>query len=149
MKVKDVMTKEVITISPAAPLRVVNQIMQKYNQSYIIVVNEKDEVEGIITYSDLFRLILPPYEEVMKKDCIWLFPEKMEERVKELINKQVSEVMKRKIISVNADQLVIKAGAEMAANDIKQMPVLENNKLIGVISYHDILWEFLMVNKPE
>jgi CBS domain-containing protein len=105
-------------------------------------------VEGIITYTDLFRLILPSYEEVMKKDCIWIFPEKMEERVKDLINKPVSEVMKRKIISVDANELVIKAGAEMTANGIKQMPVIENNKLIGLISFHDILWEFLIVNRP-
>lgn len=71
----------------------------------------------------------------------------MEERVKDLINRPVSEVMRRKIISVDADELVIKAGAEMIANGIKQMPVIENNKLIGVISFHDILWEFMIVNR--
>lgn len=47
MKVKDVMNKEVKTISPDTPLRMVNQIMQK------------NEVEGIITYTDLVRLIIP------------------------------------------------------------------------------------------
>jgi len=147
MKVKDVMNKEVKIILPSTPLQIVNQTFQKYNLSYLFVVNEKKEVEGIITYSDLFRLVLPSYQEVMQEGLIWLSPEVIEERARELMDKPVSEFMKRKIISADSNELVFKAGAEMIANNIKQMPVIENNKLVGVISFHDILWELLMVNR--
>jgi CBS domain-containing protein len=148
MKVKDVMTKEVKTISPDTPLRMVNQLLQKYNLSYLIIVDEKNEIEGIITYTDLFRLLLPSYEEVMTKDCVWLFPERMEERVKDLVDKPVSEVMTRKVLTVSSDELVITTGAKMIAHKIKQMPVVGNNTLVGVLTFHDILWEFLIVNRP-
>ena len=147
MKVKEVMNKEVKTILPNTPLLMVNQTFQKYNLSYLFVVNEKNEVEGIITYSDLFRLVLPSYQKVMQEGLIWLSPEVIEERARELMDKPVSEFMKRKIISADSNELVFKAGAEMIANNIKQMPVIENNKLVGVISFHDILWELLMVNR--
>ena len=148
MKVKEVMNKEVKTILPNTPLQMVNQTFQKYNLSYLFVVNEKKEVEGIITYSDLFRLVLPSYQKVMQEGLIWLSPEVIEERARELMDKPVSEFMKRKIISADSNELVFKAGAEMIANNIKQMPVIENNKLVGVISFHDILWELSMVNRP-
>lgn len=147
MKVREVMNKEVKTILPNTPLNIVNQLMQKYNLNYLIVVNEKKEVEGIITYSDLFRLVLPSYQKVMQEGLIWLSPEVIEERAHELMDKPVSEFMKRKIITVDLNELVFKAGAEMIANSIKQIPVIENNKLVGVISLHDILWELLMVNR--
>ena len=148
MKVKEVMNKEVKTILPNTPLRMINQLMQKYSLSHLLIVNEKKEVEGIITYSDLFRLVLPSYQKVMQEGLIWLSPEVIEERSRELMDKPVSEFMKRKIISVDSGELVFKAGAEMIANNIKQMPVIENNKLVGVISFHDILWELLMANRP-
>lgn len=147
MKVREVMNKEVKTILPNTPLNIVNQLMQKYNLNYLIVVNEKKEVEGIITYSDLFRLVLPSYQKIMQEGLIWLSPEVIEERAHELMDKPVSEFMKRKIITVDSNELVFKAGAEMIANSIKQIPVIENNKLVGVISLHDILWELLMVNR--
>ena len=147
MKVKDVMNKEVKTILCDTPLHIVNQTFQKYNLSYLFVVNEKKEVEGIITYTDLFRLVLPSYQKVMEEGLLWLSPEVIESQAHDLLNKSVKEFMKKKIISVNPDEMVFKAGAEMIANSIKQMPVVENNKLVGVISFHDILWELLMINK--
>ena len=147
MKVKEVMNKEVKTILRDTPLRIVNQTFQKYNLSYLFVVNEKKEVEGIITYTDLFRLVLPSYQKVMEEGLLWLSPEVIESQAHDLLNKSVKEFMKKNIISVNPDEMVFKAGAEMIANSIKQMPVIENNKLVGVISFHDILWELLMINK--
>lgn len=146
MKVKEIMDKEVHTILPDTTMKIVNRTMQKYNLSYLFVVNEKKEAQGVITYTDLFRLILPTYQKVMEEGLLWLSPEFIESRAHDLMNKSVKEFMKKKIISVHPDEMVFKAGAEMIANNIKQIPVLENNKLIGVISFHDILWELLMIN---
>ena len=146
MKVKQLMTRPVETISPETPLRRVNQLMQRYRLNDLVVVDEKDEVKGIITFSDLYRLILPAYDEVMKDDSIWLLPETLENKVTGLIDKPVKEVMTKKVITVSEDDLAIKAGSVMTAHKIKELPVVKNNKLVGVISYKDILWGFLMKN---
>ena len=146
MKVKQLMTRPVETISPETPLRKVNQLMQRYRLNDLVVVNENNEVEGIITFSDLYRLILPEYDEVMKDDSIWLLPETLENKVAGLIDKPVKEVMSKNVITVSEDDLAIKAGSVMTAHKIKQLPVVKNNKLVGVISYRDILWGFLMKN---
>lgn len=147
MKVKEIMNKEVHTIFPDTTMKMVNRTMQKYNLGYLFIVNEKKEVEGVITYTDLFRLVLPSYQKVMEEGLLWLSPEVIENQAHELMNKPVKEFMKKKIISVHPNEMVFKAGAEMIANRIKQIPVIENNKLVGVISFHDILWELLMINK--
>lgn len=146
MKVKELMTKPFETISSNTPLRKVNQLMQRYRLNDLIVVNENNEIEGIITYSDLYRLILPKYDEIMQDESLWLLPETIEERIKNFIDKPVKDVMIKDIITISQDDFVIKAGSIMTAHKIKQLPVVENNKLIGVISYKDILWGFLMKN---
>jgi len=147
MKVSEIMNKEVHTIFSNTTMRVVNRTMQKYSLGYLFVVNEKKEVEGVITYTDLFRLVLPSYQKVMEEGLLWLSPEVIENQAHDLMNKSVKEFMKKKVISIHPDEMVFKAGAEMIANSIKQIPVVENNKLVGVISFHDILWELLMINK--
>ena len=146
MKVKDLMTKPAHTILEDTPLRMVNQLMQRYHLNDLIIVNENYEVKGIITYSDLYRLILPTYVEVMEDESIWLLPETVEEKIKNLIDKPVKSVMTKKTFTVSPSELVVKAGAMMSAKKIKQVPVVKDNKLVGILSYRDILWGFLIKN---
>jgi len=53
MKVEELMTKPVETITPDTPLRKVNQLMQRYRLTDLVVTNKNNEVVGIITFSDL------------------------------------------------------------------------------------------------
>jgi acetoin utilization protein AcuB len=147
MKVSEIMNKEVHTIPPDTTMKMVNRTMQKYSLSYLFIVNEKMEIEGVITYTDLFRLVLPSYQKVMEEGLLWLSSEVIESQAHNLMNKPVKDFMKNKVITIHPNEMVFKAGAEMIANSIKQIPVVENNKLVGVISFHDILWELLMINK--
>jgi len=146
LKVKELMTKPAHTITEDTPLRMVNQLMQRYHLNDLVVVNENYEVKGIITYSDLYRLILPTYVEVMEDETIWLLPETVEEKIANLIDKPVKSVMTKDVFTVSPSELIVKAGAMMSAKKIKQVPVVKNNKLIGILSYRDILWGFLIKN---
>jgi len=55
MKVSEIMNTQVHNILPDTRMKMVNRIMQKYNLSYLFVVNEKKEIQGVILtpiYSD-------------------------------------------------------------------------------------------------
>jgi acetoin utilization protein AcuB len=147
MKVSEIMNTEVHTILPDTKMKMVNRIMQKYNLSYLFVVNEKKEIQGVITYADLFRLVLPSYQKVMEEGLLWLAPEVIESQAQNLMDKPVKEFMEKDVLTIHPNEMVFKAGAEMIAHSVKQLPVVENNKLVGVISFHDILWELLMINR--
>lgn len=147
MKVSEIMNPEVHTILPDTSMKIVNRTMQKYGLGYLFIVNEKKEVEGVITYTDLFRLVLPSYQKVMEEGLLWLSPEVIESQAQNLMDKPVKEFMEKNVFKIHPNEMVFKAGAEMIANSIKQIPVVENNKLVGVISFHDILWELLMINR--
>jgi len=147
MKVSEIMNTQVHTILPDTKMKIVNRTMQKYNLSYLFVVNEKKELLGVITYSDLFRLVLPSYQKVMEEGLLWLSPEIIESQAQNLMDRPVKEFMEKNVLKTYPDEMVFKAGAEMIAHSVKQLPVVENNKLVGVISFHDILWELLMINR--
>ena len=55
MKAKDVMTRNVITIAPHAPILAALQLMQQHNISGLPVVDEKGNLAGIVTEGDFLR----------------------------------------------------------------------------------------------
>jgi len=56
-KVKDVMTKKVITALPDEPVEIAARKMEKYNISALPVVDAKMRVLGLVTSEDLSRLL--------------------------------------------------------------------------------------------
>jgi len=144
MKVKDLMTENPATVNVSATIRKVNALMHKKNLRNLIVVSDDNKVVGIITYSDLFRQVLPNYKELFEHEEYLVNPEGMEDRIEEVVNKKVSEVMTREPEIINSEAYAVEAGAKMIANKIKQFPVVDNGKLVGVISHYDITWGLLM-----
>ncbi len=143
MKVAELMRTNVLTVAPDTPLRKVNEMLHHFLSDYVIVTEGK-KVLGIVTYSDLFKQLLPSYAEVMEDETYWLNPESMESRAGALVQKSVKEVMTQKLISTWPEMPAVEAGAMMVAEKVKQLPVLENGELVGVISFRDITWGFLL-----
>jgi acetoin utilization protein AcuB len=64
----------------------------------------------------------------------------MEDRFTDIARVPVDEIMTRKVITVSPDLEVLKAGATMTTNRVKQLPVVRNDKVVGIISHTDIGW---------
>ncbi len=52
--------------------------------------------------------------------------------------------MTRNVVTVSPDLEVLKAGATMTARGVKQLPVVLNHKVMGIISHRDIGWGLMM-----
>ncbi len=145
MKASDVMSTAVVTVQSNASLREVNQLMHKYHLDYLLVVSGDGKLEGILTYSDLFREILPDYSEVMIDESYWLNPDSIEEKISLLVNKPVSEVMTADVRTAGPDTPLIKVGTMMKTHNIQQIPIVkESGQLAGVVTMSDITWGFMM-----
>jgi CBS domain-containing protein len=68
----------------------------------------------------------------------------MEDRFRDFTDVPVDEIMTRNPITVSPDDEAIHAGATMTARRVKQLPVVRNHKVIGIISHTDIGWGLMM-----
>lgn len=144
MIVSELMNKNYFSVSPDTPICKVQQLLVRYQLNGLVVTENKDELIGIVTYSDICLKLLPDYDELMQDHSFFLNPEKMEDRLVNIMNLPVKQIMTTKIVTTSPDNNAIKAGALMNAKRIKLLPVVENDKLVGIISRTDIAWGLIM-----
>jgi CBS domain-containing protein len=144
VKVSEVMNPRVVKVDVKTSLREILQLMLRTHLNNIVMVNNKDELLGIVTYGDLSRRLLPTQQELAEHEEYLTDPGLMEDRMVDIVNVPVEEAMARKVITVSPDFNAIQAGAIMTAHHVKQLPVVEKAKVIGIISYTDIGWGLMM-----
>ena len=140
MKVLELMNPRVVSVGPKTPLREVLRLMLRYHLNDILVVDSEQRLAGIVTYSDLSRKLLPTQKELMEHEEYLTTPQSMEDRFRDITCVPVDKIMTRNVITVSPDLEALKAGATMTARRVKQLPVVQDRKVIGIISYTDIGW---------
>lgn len=114
-RIADIMSFPVISVSPDNSMRKVQSIMAKEKIRGVMVM-EGDEVQGIIVLWDLKKV---------KKERQWDSP--------------VKAFMARNIITIGPGESPAAAGRIMIENDVGYLPVVQKNKVIGVVTRTDIL----------
>lgn len=116
-KVKDVMTKNVITVEPEDRALDAAVKMKEKGVGAVIVVSRGSAV-GILTERDLVRKII-----AAKKD-----PK----------STKVVNVMSKPLVTTTPNATVKEAAKKMIINDIRRLPVVTNGKLAGIITAADL-----------
>ena len=116
--VRDFMSTNVKTIRTDATVKEAVSKMNKFRIGSIIVMEGKRPV-GIITERDILERIVEP--------CI------------EPTAIRAKEIMSSPIISTSPDVNIEDAARLMAAKKIKKLAVIENGKLIGIVTSMDLM----------
>lgn len=142
MKVKEIMTKDVITVSPDTPVKDIAEIMLKNGIGGIPVV-EGDRVVGIVTEEDLImknvKLHFPTYIQLLDAVIYLESLKRYEEDLRRAIGATARDVMSREVITVSPEDSVEDAATLMVEKGISRLPVVENERLVGIITKRDIL----------
>ncbi|MDI6891131.1 MAG: CBS domain-containing protein [Thermodesulfovibrionales bacterium] len=138
MKIGEIMTREVHTIGPDNTLKECADVLKK-NRVNGLVVMEGDKVVGVITKADIFKAILPRYPDIIEEERYMSDLEYIEERVHKLFEMKVRDIMGAPPITVNSDMPVVKAGSTMILRRVKQVPVVDKEKLVGIVTLTDII----------
>ncbi len=120
MRVSEIMSREIVTITPDKRVGQALQLMQKHQIRHLPVL-EKGRMVGWITSRDLREVLLASMLEKIT----------------------VADVMIKAPISVTADMGVEEAARLIKEHKIGGMPVLEGDKLVGVITMLDLIGAFL------
>ena len=117
MNVKEVMTKDLITLEPDASILDAAQLMKKFNVGTILIT-QNDKLTGILTDRDIvLRLIA---ENI---DCQ---------------NAKLKDFMSQSPVSVSSNEDIQFVADMMAEHQIKRLPIIENNKLVGIVTLGDL-----------
>jgi CBS domain-containing protein len=111
MFAKNIMTRKVITIAPAALVKELAKVLNRNRISGVPVVDKKGKILGVVSEADI----------IGKR------------------GKQVKSIMTSKVISVSEETPVAEIAALMTSNKIKRVPVLREGKLVGIVSQGDIV----------
>jgi len=132
------MKKDVVVIKKGTSYQGVAEILLKNKISGAPVVDEEGKIVGVVSEKDLFRAVYPSYKEFYESPESHLDFEKLEEEAKKAGDKKVEEFMSPRLITANPDTPVLKIGALMVATGIHRVPVIENGKVVGMVSRRDI-----------
>lgn len=149
MKVRDIMVKNVISLKPADTVKDAFEKFHEHNISGCPVVNDKGEVLGMFTETDLlkslnkyqreFRMIYPPYIPIGISFVETKKQKKVISTLQEVGNTEIEKVMKTSIITVSAEESIEHALQLMVENSINRLPVVKSNKLVGIITRGDVI----------
>lgn len=142
MELKDIMTRDVITVSPNMTLRAAVQLLFKLKISGLPVVNEKSEVIGMITEKEIIAMSLPNYIEQVGDFAYMLDSEPFRNKFGDIDKILVKDVMRKDVVTVSIDTPVAEVARSMLSQKARRMPVLDKNKkMAGMIARADIVRE--------
>ena len=142
LKVKDIMSTDVKTIGPDSSVEEAAEILSNNNISGLPVV-EGENLLGIVSESDLIvkdkKLHFPDYINVIGGIIYLESYKKFKEEFKKFVAVKVEDLMTKKVVTVGPEDSVEDAATIMSDEDINRLPVVEGNKLVGIITRGDIV----------
>lgn len=117
MKVKDIMTKDVAFINPDSKVVEAAQMMQKHNVGSIPVCDQSGVI-GIITDRDI----------IVRNIAHGKSPQ----------DTPVRDVMTGQVVTASPDMEVDEVSGMMASKQIRRVPVVDNNMIVGMVALGDI-----------
>ncbi|MGI6703288.1 MAG: CBS domain-containing protein [Clostridia bacterium] len=117
MKLADIMTRDVRTIDASSSVEDAARMMKELNVGSL-PVSENGNITGIITDRDV----------VLRNVADGKAPS----------DTRVDEVMSKTVVTATPDMDVHRAADLMAKNQIRRLPVVENNRMVGIVSIGDL-----------
>ena len=144
-RVKDVMTRDPISIDPEAPLGTVIALMREKGIRHLPVVDDAGRLVGIITDRDLRNAAIAP---ALAEHLSLGAQRRLRGAKQALEDLKVKDAMTWGVVTTHPEATITRAAAVMFERRIGSLPVVEAEKLVGILTERDLL-KALMKISPE
>jgi predicted transcriptional regulator len=130
MLVRDAMTRNVVTVSPEATLKAAAGLLAEHAITSMPVVDDTGRLIGVVSEADVVReslvvdhganLLVEPVSQAAATSC-------------------VAEVMTALPVTVHPDSDLAEAAQLMTESTVKSLPVVEDSRLVGIVSRTDVV----------
>lgn len=132
VKVKEVMSKDLITVRPDAILKDVKSILDAENIHHIPVTTDQGDFLGIISKSDL--LLLLDWGTKLN------LPASLRKNTFLLTSNLAKDIMETNVLRIGPDDTIQKCVQIFRENYFHALPVVnESNKLVGIVTTYDLM----------
>lgn len=125
MKISSLIKQNFYTINVNDTIDKALDLMDKLCINGMPVVNDEDALVGMVVKADIYRFMIHPGHYV---SC------------------PVEWVMSKSVILAQSDEEIVTVAKRLRQNNILTMPVVENERIIGIINIEDLLDYFLNID---
>lgn len=117
MKVKEIMSKQIVNIAPEESAAVAARLLSRHNIGALPVCTKEGVLRGLVTDRDIVLRCVAADEDPT--------------------GVKVSEIMTRRVLSVDCEASLKTATDLMAREQIRRLPVEQKGKVVGMLSLAD------------
>lgn len=122
MKISEIMQKNIIRLSPEDNIKKALEVMEVNKINGASVVDKDSKLVGIIVKADIYRFLI-------EEGHYDTYP--------------ISSIMTKNVVSSNANDEVVEAAKKLIDKNIVAIPVVEEERVIGIVSMENIIKHFI------
>lgn len=143
LKVKDIMTKDLITVSPDTEIVQATKLLLENRINGIPVTDETGKLVGILCQSDLIaqqkKLPIPSFFTFLDGLITLSSMKQLEKQVQKIAAITVAQAMTPNPVTVQPETDIETVAALMVDKNFHTIPVVDKGELVGIVGKEDIL----------
>ena len=140
---REIMTRNVVTVKKDQPISDLSKLFIENHFNGVPVLDDAGKVIGVVTQSNLIEqnknLHIPTVIALFDAVLFLESEKKFESDVKKLTGSKIEDIYHKNPITVYPDTELNEITTIMAEKDVHTLPVLENDKLVGIIGKKDVI----------
>jgi CBS domain-containing protein len=141
-RVREIMRHDAVTVGPQVTVQELADLLRAHDIRSVPVVDQ-GRLVGVVTEGDIVAqdadLHFPHYIQFLDSLIYLESTKKFEERLRKVVGASVREIMTAEAITTAPDDTVSHAATLMSENRINLLPVVEESKLVGIVTRHEIV----------
>lgn len=141
--VADIMTKDVVSVTKTTTVRELAEIFESRHFGSLPVVDAESNLTGIVTASDLIEQGRSLHIPTVISLFDWVIPlegeRSLEKELKKMTAQTAGEICSSDVVTVSPSDPVSLAADIMSDKKLHALPVVDGNKLVGMVSRIDII----------
>jgi CBS domain-containing protein len=143
LKVKDIMTREVKTVSPETEITQAAKLLLSERINGVPVLNQAGELVGILCQSDLIAqqkgIPIPSLFTLLDGYIPLTRFNRLDKEVEKIAATTVDHAMTSDPVTVTSTTDIEKVAALMVEKNYHTLPVVDDGKLVGIVGKEDVL----------
>lgn len=140
---RDIMTKDVVTVNKSQPISDLSKLFIENHFNGVPVLDDAEKVIGVVTQGDLIEqnknLHIPTVIALFDAVLFLESEKKFEDDVKKLTGSKIDDIYHKNPVTVSLDTDLNEITTLMAEKDVHTLPVLDGDKLVGIIGKRDVI----------